>query len=264
MMKPRTQTTVAHSKGAYCCLLSLCCLFLVISGCRKQQAPTQQAAKVETPTAQEAAAGGVTPALETKYFRGSIGSTLGLQMKLTRDGEKLLGSYYYQKIGKKIDLRGSIDQYSNVVLEEFDASGKQTGTFKGLWSTDEDGLLKIAGNWTAPNGTQPTAFSLHQEPIEFTGPVEIATKKINENNKKLKYEIAVEYPQITGSTNPAVEKFNQQAKAQVTKEVSEFRAAMVESAAEEFATTSGSDLGIGYSVALAREVLISVEFSTGC
>lgn len=263
-MKPRTQTTVAHSKVAYCCLLSVCCLFLVIlSGCRKQQAPTQQAAKVETATAQQAAAGGVTPALETKYFRGSIGSTLGLQMKLFRDGEKLLGSYYYQKIGKKIDLRGSIDQYSNVVLEEFDASGKQTGTFKGLWSTDEDGLLKIAGNWTAPNGTQPTAFSLHQEPIEFTGPVEIATKQINENNKKLKYEIAVEYPQITGSTNPAVEKFNQQARAQVTKEVSEFRAAMVESAGEEFATTSGSDLGIGYTVALARDDLISVEFSTG-
>lgn len=263
-MKPRTQTTVAHSKVAYCCLLSVCCLFLVIlSGCRKQQAPTQQAAKVETATAQQAAAGGVTPALETKYFRGSIGSTLGLQMKLIRDGEKLLGSYYYQKIGKKIDLRGSIDQYSNVVLEEFDASGKQTGTFKGLWSTDEDGLLKIAGNWTAPNGTQPTAFSLHQEPIEFTGPVEIATKQINENNKKLKYEIAVEYPQITGSTNPAVEKFNQQARAQVTKEVSEFRAAMVESAGEEFATTSGSDLGIGYTVALARDDLISVEFSTG-
>jgi len=263
-MKPRTQTTVAHSQGAYCCLLSVCCLFLVIlSGCRKQQAPTQQAAKVETATPQQAAAGGVTPALETKYFRGSIGSSLGLQMKLIRDGEKLLGSYYYQKIGKKIDLRGSIDQYSNVVLEEFDASGKQTGTFKGLWSTDEDGLLKIAGNWTAPNGTQPTAFSLHQEPIEFTGPVEIATKQINENNKKLNYEIAVEYPQITGSTNPAVEKFNQQAKVQVTKEVSEFRAAMVESAGEEFATTSGSDLGIGYTVALARDDLISVEFSTG-
>ncbi|MGI8735516.1 MAG: DUF3298 domain-containing protein [Pyrinomonadaceae bacterium] len=260
-MKSRVLKSVSDSRVAYYLLVSVCCLLPISqSACRQ---PIKRSARVEVINEPQTAAGGVTPALETKYFRGSIGSTLGLQVKLIRDGEKLLGSYYYQKIGKKIDLRGSIDQYSNVVLDEFDASGKQTGTFKGLWSTDEDGLLKIAGNWTPPNGGQQTAFSLHQEPIEFTGPVEIATKQIRENNKKLKYEIGVEYPQITGSTNPAVEKFNQQAKAHVTKEVSEFRAAVAESAAEEIATTSGSDFGIGYTVAIARDDLISVEFDAG-
>ena len=224
---------------------------------------TQQAPPVTTGTEQQAAAGGITPAQEVKYFRGSIGSALGLQMKLIREGQKLIGSYYYQKIGQKIDLRGSIDQASNVVLEEFDDKGKPTGVFKGLWTIDEAGLIDIAGNWTRPDGDKKAAFSLHQEPIEFSGPVEIAGKQIKEKNKKLNYEIDVEYPQITGSTNPAAEKFNQQSKALVSEEVRSFRSAMVDSAAEEIETTTGSDLGIGYTVGFANNDLISIDFGVG-
>jgi hypothetical protein len=238
--------------------------FLVIClACQKRAAPTQQAPPVTTVTEQQAAAGGITPAQEVKYFRGSIGSALGLQMKLIREGQKLIGSYYYQKIGKKIDLRGTIDQANNVTLEEFDDKGKPTGVFKGLWNIDEDGLIAIAGNWTRPDGGKKAVFSLHQEPIEFSGPVEIAGKQIKENNKKLNYEIDVEYPQITGSTNPAAEKFNQQAKAVVTEEVRSFRSAMVDSAAEEIETTTGSDLGIGYTVGFANDNLISIDFGVG-
>lgn len=239
-------------------LLSLSCL-----ACKKQQTATPPSTPTNTVSEQQAAAGGITPALEVKFFRGSIGSALGLQMKLIREGQKLMGSYYYQKIGQKIDLRGSIDEASYIVLEEFDASGKQTGVFKGLWSANEEGLIDIAGNWTRPDGEKKTAFSLHQEPIEFTGPVEIAGKQIKENNKKLQYEIDVEYPQITGSTNPAAEKFNQQARSLVTKEVSSFKADMVERAAEVIETTTESDLGIGYTVAIARDDLISIDFGVG-
>ena len=242
--------------------ISLLCICL---GCQKQRTASQPPPPPSAGTEQPAAAGGITPAQEVKYFRGSIGSALGLQMKLIRAGEKLSGSYYYQKVGQKIDLRGNIDQTNNLVLEEFDPSGKQTGVFKGLWTTDEDGLINLAGNWTRPDGQSKTAFSLHQEPIEFTGPVEIAGKQIKENNKKLQYEIEIEYPQITGSTNPAAEKFNQQAKALVTNEVRSFKAYVVERAAEleELETKTGSDLGIGYTVAIARDDLISIDFGIG-
>ena len=231
--------------------------------CQRQRTASQPPSPPSAVTEQPAAAGGITPAQEVKYFRGSIGRALGLQMKLIRDGQKLSGSYYYQKVGQKIDLRGNIDQTNNLLLEEFDPSGKQTGVFKGLWTTGEDGLINLAGNWTRPDGQTKTAFSLHQEPIEFTGPVEIAGKQIKENNKKLQYEIDVEYPEITGSTNPAVEKFNQQAKALVTNEVRSFKAFVVERAAEEIETTTGSDLGIGYTVAIARDDLISIDFQIG-
>ena len=235
---------------------------LTFAACQKQSA-TQQAPPATTTTEQQSAAGGVTPAPEVKYFRGSIGSALGLQMKLIREGEKLMGSYYYQRIGQKIDLRGSVDSTNNLTLEEFDPTGKQTGVFKGLWSVNEDGLIDIAGNWTRPDGDKKTAFSLHQEPIEFSGPVEIAGKQIRETNKKLQYEIEGEYPQITGSTNPATQKFNQQAKALVMDEVRSFKAAMVDAADKEIESTSGSDLGFGYTVAVARDDLISIDFGIG-
>ena len=238
-------------------------LLLSCAACQRRATVTQQTPPATTVTEQQSAAGGVTPVQEVKYFRGSIGSALGLQMKLIREGQKLIGSYYYQKVGQKIDLRGTIDQANNVALEEFDDNGKQTGVFKGLWTIDEAGLIGIAGNWTRPDGDKQTAFSLHQEPIEFSGPVEIAGKQIKEKNKQLQYEIDVDYPQITGSTNTAAGKFNQQAKALVNEEVRSFRAAMTDLAEDELETTTGSDLGIGYTVALANDDLISIDFGVG-
>src|SRR5688572_21035288 len=77
-------------------LIAFLCL---TANCKKTSAPTNQTA-TNTPAASDfqQAAGGTTPAGETKYFKGSIGSTLGLQMKLVREGEKLTGSYFYQKV----------------------------------------------------------------------------------------------------------------------------------------------------------------------
>jgi hypothetical protein len=88
-------------------------LFIAIacfSGCKRTSAPVEKAATVNSTAPQfQHAEGGTTPQGQTKYFKGSIGSTLGLQMKLVREGERLTGSYFYQKVGTKIDLRGTID-----------------------------------------------------------------------------------------------------------------------------------------------------------
>jgi hypothetical protein len=237
------------------------------AACRKASTPTEQtqASKATAGEQFQHPQGGIAPAGETKYFKGSIGSALGLQMKLVRDGNNLHGTYFYQKVGTKIDLRGTIDSGNNVVLEEFDANGKQTGVFKGVWKTGDNGLIEIAGNWSKPNSTKGTAFSLEQEPIEFTNGVEIVARQIKENNKKLKYEIDVEYPQLTGSTDANFEKFNQAARGLVTKQVNAFRSEMKESAADvnPVAGETGSDLGAGYTIALARDDLISVQFDIG-
>jgi len=237
------------------------------TACRKTSTPAEQT-QANPPTIREQyqhPQGGSTPAGETRYFKGSIGSALGLQMKLVRESDKLTGTYFYQKVGTKIDVRGSVDSGNNVVLEEFDANGKQTGVFKGVWKNGDDGLIEIAGNWTKPNSNKATAFSLQQEPIEFTNGVEIIARQIKENNKKLKYEIDAEYPQLTGSTDPNFEKFNQAARGLVTKQVSGFRKQMTENAGVENPVDSetGSDLGAGYAIALAQDDLISVQFDIG-
>lgn len=238
--------------------------------CRKNKTPTAQTKATATP---EASPESVVAAPAT-YFKGSIGSTSDLQMKLIRDGEKLTGSYFYRKVGAKIDLKGTIDKEGNVTLQEFDASGKQTGVFKGLWKTDsEDGRASIAGNWSKPGGQNKTAFSLHEEPIQFTGATEIVAKQIKESNKKLNYTIDIEYPEVTGAVDNRFAKFNQEAKDLVTKQIATFKKAQADAAKFAAQTTSppetstlsglASDLGGGYTIAIANDNLISIQYDIG-
>src|SRR6185369_5065450 len=121
----------------------------------------------------------------------------------------------------------------------------QTGLFKGVWTVDSnDGLISLAGNWSKPptekGSDKKTAFSVHEEPIAFTGDAEITSKQIKESNKKLMYEIAAQYPQITGGNNPNFEKFNQAARAYVTKTVVDFRKGMAPAEGEDEPKPEGS------------------------
>ena len=129
-------------------------LFTFATACKKSgpapssNAPAADGVGAPTPIEYHAG-GGTTPALPAKYFKGSIGDSLDLQMKLMRNGDQLTGSYSYTKVGTKIDLRGRVDKDGNLTLEEFDPNGKQTGVFQGLWKTDgPDGPITIAGNWS--------------------------------------------------------------------------------------------------------------------
>jgi len=241
-----------------------------VSACRKNSAPKQPT--VTSPTERQQPEGGSASVVETKFFTGSIGNALGLEMKLVREGDKLTGSYFYQKVGKKIDVRGTVDTAGNVTLEEFDSGGKQTGVFKGIWKQGEDGAIEIAGNWTKPNSDKKIAFSLHQVAIEFGNGVEIVPRSIKEKNKKLKYEIDAEFPQLTGSVDPNYEKFNQTVRSLITRKVAEFKKEMAPPSPSESEATPeaangaadeslGSDITIGYTVALAKDDLISIEFT---
>jgi hypothetical protein len=250
------------------CLI-LACLLLSI-GCRKTTTPPATAPPSSSTSAPDLShsQGGETPAPQVKYFKGSIGSSLDLQMKLVRTADQLAGSYFYQKVGTRINVRGNVDKDGNLTLQEFDPAGKQTGLFKGVWGVDaRDGLATLAGNWSKPPGEKGsdkmTAFSVHEEPISFMGEVEIVAKQIKESNKKLMYEIAAQYPQITGGNNPNFEKFNQAARAYVTKTVVDFRKGMAPAEGEDEPKpegSMGSDLTINYNIALAQDDLISVEF----
>lgn len=245
---------------------------LVVAGCRKSSAPAPAApATAPTPAEQPLnVVGGATPPPQTKHFKGSIGSTLDLQMKLVREGDKLTGSYFYQKVGTRISLRGTVDKDGNLTLDEFDPQGKQTGVFKGLWTVKaEDGLITLAGNWSKPpsekGGDKKTAFSVHEEPINLSGDVDVIARSVKENNKKLMYEIDAQYPQFTGGNNPNLEKFNQLARVVVVKIVSGFKKDLAPEEGDEPRpeNSMGSDLGIGYTINLAQDDLVSVQFDVG-
>jgi hypothetical protein len=255
-------------------LVVLLLMVLIAGGaCRRASSPSAPAAPspAASPEQLNHLAGGATPPPQTKYFKGSIGSTLDLQMKLVRDGDNLTGSYFYQKVGTRITLRGTVDKNGNLTLEEFDPSGKQTGIFKGIWTVNsQDNLITLAGNWSKPPGEKgddkKTAFSVHEEPINLTGDVELIAKQIKDSNKKLNYQISVQYPQFSGgAANPNFEKFNRAARAAVMKEVSEFKKSMQpeEGAGPPPEDSMGSDLSIGYDITLAQDDLVSVKFDVG-
>ncbi len=254
----------------------LLCASIGGASCRKTSSPPAPAAPPASasPTEQlNHLAGGTTPPPQTRYFKGSIGSTLDLQMKLVREGDNLIGSYFYQKVGTRITLRGTIDKNGNLSLDEFDPSGKQTGVFKGIWTVDpKDNSITLAGNWSKPPGEKgddkKTAFSVHEEPITLSGDVELVSKQLKDNNKKLNYQIDAQYPQFNASgafVNPNFEKFNQAARAAVMKEVAEFKKAMAPEEGEDPSPpdSMGSDLTMGYEIALAQDDLISVKFDVG-
>jgi hypothetical protein len=245
---------------------------IVAAACRRASTPSVPSAPsttAPTPQLAHADSGGNVPAPETKYFKGSIGTTLDLQMKLVRTGDQLSGSYFYQRIGTRINLRGKIEPDGNFVLDEFDQAGKQTGIFKGLWGVDStDGMASLAGLWSKPDEKsveKKTPFSLHEEPIALTGDVEIVGKQIKESNKKLMYEIAAQYPQLAGGSNPNFEKFNQLVRGAVTKKVAEFKKEMQPEEGDEPRPegSMGSDLSVNYVVALAQDDLVSVQFDVG-
>ena len=260
--------------------LCVAIIFLVllfgVGACGKKATVTQTPApspivSAASPEQYHQADSGVLPAVQAKFFKGSIGSQPGLQMKLIRNGEQLSGNYFYQKVATKIDLKGTIDKDNNVTLEEFDTGGKQTGLFKGTWMTDKDNsLVSVAGNWSRPDSEKKTAFSLHEEPIEFTGGVELTAKQLKEVNKKLNYKIEAEYPQVTGAPDNRFDKFNQEAKNLVTRQISDFKKEMVDAAKDEATSPSTSpeekssfppnSFDIVYSIALAKDDIISIEF----
>ena len=251
-------------------------VFLLIAGlvllaaCRKPVATTNQPANsnAASPT-QDAPIGGTAMAGERFYFRGTIASNLKIEMTIVRDRDQLTGTYFYPRVGKNIDLKGTIDKEGNVDLRESDQTGKETGMFKGKWksSTDEPeaGLSEIEGKWSRPDGSKETNFQVTQQPIEFTATVRVVSKTIKETNKEKHHTIDAEYPLIEGDAR--FDKFNREARNLVMKDVAAFKTAETQSEEEtgvdQSDETQNSTLDIGYDIRFATDDLISVEFGEG-
>jgi hypothetical protein len=245
-------------------------LFLVIGmitlgACRKQTTP--QTANTNTATSHEAPVGGKAMAGDKFYFRGTIANNLSIEMTLVRDGERLTGTYFYPRVGKNINVAGTIDKDGNVELKESDEGGKDTGVFKGKWKAATDSpdssLSEIEGKWSKPDGSKETDFLIAQQPIEFTTAVRVAPKVIKEANKEKHYTVEAEYPQIEGDAR--FDNFNRESRNLVTKNVAAFRTAETadegDATSELPAETQDSSLNMGYEIRLATDDLISIEFT---
>jgi hypothetical protein len=197
-----------------------------------------------------------------RIFRGSVGANK-VQMTLNREGDQISGTYFYQKIGTDISVKGSINSQGDFTFLESDSTGKPNGEFKGKWSEAANlPTATLEGTWAKPNSKETLSFYATEQIIEFNNGLRVDTKEIKEENKKLRYSVDVEYPELIGGANPNSGKFNQEVKSLVTKEVKGFKDGVSEAATDEAPANpdSGSDIQIGYDVVLATEDLISVVF----
>lgn len=238
-----------------------------LAGCRpRQNSETANTNAAGNPEA--APIGGTLTTGDAYHFSGTINGNLKIEMALTRDGERLIGTYFYPKVGKTINLRGTIDKNDNVELRESDDTGADTGIFKGKWkpsSTEAElDLVDIEGKWSKPDGTKQTAFVVTEQPIMFTGPQKIIPKQIKEANKEKHYSLDADYPQIEGG-NAQADKFNKEARALVTKHVTDWKANETELSTdmpEDLPESTGdSEVGISYVVRYATDDLVSIEFT---
>jgi len=245
---------------------------VIASGaCRRQSQSVPQSTNSNLAVTQEKPAGGEASVGERSYFRGTIAAganNLKIEMTLVRDGERVSGSYFYPKVGKNIELNGTVDKDANVDLREKDDSGKETGIFKGKWKTAvepyELGMANIAGKWSRPDGTKETTFELTQQPIDFSAAAaRFVPKVIKEANKQSRFRIDVVYPQIEGDAR--FDKFNKEARAMVTKNVAAFKTSETsnetDAGSEIPAETQTSTLDSDYQIRLAADDLISIEFT---
>jgi len=101
-----------------------------------------------------------TPCIELPNdFAGTVGATTHLKAHLVAKNAALSGTEQYQRVGKTLWLRGSIDSLGNFALEERYPEDQITGIFKGKFS---DGCQVMQGYFSKPDGSRLQPFELHQ------------------------------------------------------------------------------------------------------
>lgn len=90
-------------------------------------------------------------------YEGTINGKIPIQMRLVNWGDGMIsGSYFYKKVGKKLDLAGEFTGTSTFKMQEYANNDNHSGTFTGNFT----GINKITGTWSNVEGTKKFPFQL--------------------------------------------------------------------------------------------------------
>ncbi len=204
------------------------------------------------------------PAKFSKTLVGTLNNEIEVQMKLTRDGKNLTGTYFYETVREAIELTGTIEKDGTCKISEM-TGDKETGIFKGRLASEELGgttTLRFEGTWSKPGGEKALPFALKEQRFVISGGLlNLVAKEKKEENKKDHYEYEISYPQLDGVKDAKTEGFNKAVLNIVNAHLSRFK----KEAPESFDTTNPdgqpSGLWIDYDVTMANDDLISVVFN---
>ncbi len=143
-------------------------------------------------------------------FRGTLAGGLAVVMTLARRESTLEGSYFYEKNGGELALRGRFTAAGEFELEER-ADAKITGRFKGR----ADGRA-LVGEWSSEGAGAPRSFSLTPIVRGASAEAPLATFKMKlKKRRKAKREnpgpmlkdcsINAEYIAVYGARTPEID-----------------------------------------------------------
>jgi len=87
-------------------------------------------------------------------YNGTI-NNIPIRMSIYPLEKDIVGTYYYGDHGNEIKLKGKAGE-KNIILYEYDETGKNTGIFQGTMSTTE----KIEGTWISSDNKRSYPFVL--------------------------------------------------------------------------------------------------------
>lgn len=199
-------------------------------------------------------------------MKGRIDGKYDIQMDLERDGNKLKGTYFYQRPGamsvaaKYIMLEGEIDSQGNAKLTETDFNAQsgqsvKTGEFNGKLTKVSEGdksRLGFTGTWTRARDKRTMPFSLTEVLTDLGPALKLSAEKKTDRNKAQRYDLDTSLPRLEGSDSIRAAKFNREVDKFVSKQIGDFREFVAEeskSAAQGLRTTEiPNSLEIGHSI----------------
>lgn len=93
-------------------------------------------------------------------YKGTINTNIPIQMSIYPLEKDIVGTYYYDKNENELKLKGKAGE-KNIILYEYDETGKNTGIFQGTMSTVD----KIEGTWISADNKISYPFILSLEDI---------------------------------------------------------------------------------------------------
>ncbi|MBW9151486.1 hypothetical protein [Clostridium estertheticum] len=88
-------------------------------------------------------------------YEGTINNNIKIQMSIYKQNKEIVGTYFYENKKKEIKLKGKSDE-KDIILYEYDATGKNTGIFMGKMKTVD----KIEGKWVSSDNKTSYPFTL--------------------------------------------------------------------------------------------------------
>ena len=183
---------------------------------------------------------------QTKVYRGSIGGS-SIEMHLNIDGNKVDGTYAYDRIGENLKLTGKLNADGGLELAEFGANRKQTGKIMCKRKIDE--LIDPDCVWSRADGTHEAMMTLEEQNFAFTGGLKLVAKTIIQRRP----DINISYPQLASDKplSAAAQSFNQFVSAWVRKFIKDL----------ELEPSPRNSLAMDYNVLLGSNDLISFEIT---